>query len=177
LVYLLFVGSRAPYKDFSVLAQAFAGLAEMGKLSLVAVGDGPFTPPELATLSRLGIDRRARQVDLSDHELAGAYSHALCFVYPSRYEGFGLPALEAMACGCPVILADSSSLPEIGGSAAHYFPPGDHAALGRLIADLVPNEQLRAQRRQAGLARAALFSWRKTARLTAAAYHALRHSR
>jgi glycosyltransferase involved in cell wall biosynthesis len=170
--YVLFVGNRAGYKDFDVLAQAFAGLSDPD-VQLVVVGGGPFDELERARLTELGIAGRVVHCSLDDASLRRAYAHALCFVFPSRHEGFGLPTLEAMACGCPTVLVDSSSHPEVGGDAALYFPPGDVAALRHRLIELVESPTLRADRAQAGIRRAALFTWERTARATADAYRDL----
>jgi glycosyltransferase involved in cell wall biosynthesis len=163
--YVLFVGNRAGYKDFD-------GLTEPD-VQLVAVGGGAFDDLERARLAALGVAGRVVQCNLDDVSLRGAYAHALCFVFPSRHEGFGLPTLEAMACGCPVVLVDSSSHPEVGGDAALYFPPGDVAALRHRLMELVGSPTLRADRAQAGIRRAATFTWERTARATAEAYRDL----
>jgi glycosyltransferase involved in cell wall biosynthesis len=168
--YVLFVGKRADYKDFEVLAKAFAVAGLPRDTRLVAVGGGPWDDDERTLLASLGLADRAVQVDLDDQGLAGAYAHALCFVFPSRYEGFGLPTLEAMASGCPTILANASSHPEVGGDVALYFAPGDDAELAKLLGEVVGDDELRARLSAEGLRRAAGFSWHETARLTANAY-------
>lgn len=168
--YVLFVGTRSGYKDFSVLARAFAEASIPNDVMLVAVGGGAFDAGELATLAGFGISKQVVRVDLADEELAGAYSNAICLAFPSRYEGFGLPTLEAMASGCPPVLARASAHPEVGGDAAVYFSPGDHDELASCIFRMVTDQAFREERRLAGLHRAASFSWGTTARLTAAAY-------
>lgn len=169
--YVLFVGRRDGYKDFATLADAFSGLPADGTV-LIAVGGGRFTDAESARLARLGIAERARQVEADDSTLPGWYAGALAFVFPSRYEGFGLPTLEAMASGTATVLADSSSHPEVGGNVARYFPPGDADSLRQVLAEILGDEQLRASLARRGVARAAEFSWAATARTTAAAYAA-----
>lgn len=169
--YVLFVGRRDGYKDFATLAGAFAGLADDGTV-LVAVGGGRFTDAESARLARLGIADRTRHVDADDSTLPAWYAGALAFVFPSRYEGFGLPTLEAMASGTATVLADSSSHPEVGGDVARYFPPGDADSLGQVLAEILGDEQLRAGLARRGVQRAADFTWAATARTTAAAYAA-----
>ena len=167
--FVLFVGSRRGYKDFLVLARAFAQLNDK-RLRLIAVGGGPFTSFEKAELSQLGILPRSHQVSASDAELRDFYASALAFVYPSRYEGFGLPTLEAMSTGCPTILARSSSHPEVGGDAALYFEPEDDESLARQLEKLVESERMRQDLAEAGLRRSREFSWERTALKTLEAY-------
>lgn len=171
--YVLFVGRRGGYKDFPVLVEALAQ-ARLDDVRLVLVGGGTPDDGERALLDRAGLDGRWLQVAPSQAELPHWYSCAEAFVFPSRYEGFGLPTLEAMASGCPTVLARSSSLPEVGGDACEYFPPGDPAALAEVLRRMWDDAQLRAARRADGLTRAAEFSWRRTAEATAAAYRLVR---
>lgn len=169
--YVLFVGRRDGYKEFATLAEAFAGLPDDG-IVLVAVGGGDFTEAESGRLAGLGIASRTRHVDADDSKLPAWYAGALAFVFPSRYEGFGLPTLEAMASGTATVLADSSSHPEVGGDVARYFPPGDAQSLRHVLAEILGDERLRATLSRQGVARAAEFTWAATARTTAAAYAA-----
>ena len=169
--YVLFLGSRVGYKDFRVALEAFATVAPTERgTTLVAVGGGPFTPDEATLIGRWGLDAQVVQRDASDAELPGVFGGAIAFVFPSRYEGFGLPTLEAMACGTPTILADSSSNPEVGGDAALYFPPGDHGILATQLGRLLSDEAYRDDRSEHGLAQAGRFTWRRTAEVTADAY-------
>lgn len=170
--YLLFIGRRGGYKDFDVLAEAMTLLEDRG-VALVVVGGGAFSDDETARLARLGISDRVRQIGASDQELSRLYAHALAFVFPSRHEGFGLPTLEAMASGTAVVLADSSSHPEVGGEVARYFPIGEPAALAGQLDLLVGDDGLRSRLGKDGIARAATFTWQATAQATAAAYRAL----
>lgn len=173
--YVLFVGQRGAYKDFATLARAFA-LADLPEeLKLVAVGGGKFSASEHSDLYELGISQRMVHLNLSDAELVGAYSNADCFVFPSTIEGFGLPTLEAMASGCPTILADVDTHREVGGRAAAYFASGDSNALAGLLSDVTSDPQLRLRMRREGLSRAAGYTWYETARKTAAAYTDARH--
>lgn len=126
-----------------------------------------------ARLTRLGIADRVHRVDVRDDELCRLYAHSLAFVFPSRHEGFGLPTLEAMASGAAVVLADSSSHPEVGGDVARYFPIGDHAALASQLDLLIGDDGLRTELGKDGVARAATFTWRATAEATAAGYRSL----
>jgi glycosyltransferase involved in cell wall biosynthesis len=170
--YLLFIGRRGGYKDFDVLAEAMALLADT-EVALVAVGGGSFTDGESARLRHLGISDRVCQISAPDDELCRLYAHALAFVFPSRHEGFGLPTLEAMASGAAVVLADSSSHPEVGGEVARYFPIGDPAALAGQLDLLVGDDALRTQLGKDGVLRAASFTWQATATVTAEAYRSL----
>ncbi len=168
--YVLFVGQRGAYKDFSTLARAFA-LADLPEdVKLVAVGGGKFSPREHSNLHELGISQRTVHLNLSDAQLVSAFSNADCFVFPSTIEGFGLPTLEAMASGCPTVLADVETHREVGGPAARYFTASDSSMLARLLTDLTADPQLRLRMRREGLSRAASFTWDETARKTAVAY-------
>lgn len=169
--YLLFVGKRGQYKDASTLMRAFSTISKRDSdLVLLFVGGGSFSTDERRQLDRLGISARTIQTSLADHLMPAAYSNAAACVFPSHFEGFGLPALEAMACGTPTVLAHATSLPEVGGDAAVYFEPGDSEGLARAIEPLLYDETLRAHYRTAGVDRAALFTWRKAARETADVY-------
>lgn len=170
--YLLYVGRRGGYKDFSVALAGFRCTAgSHPNLHFVCVGGGTWSPVEAESLGDLS--SRVHRVDLDDAGLARAYSNAAAFVFPSRYEGFGLPLLEAMACGTPVVAANAASLPEVGGDAAVYFPPGDETALAETLDALLSDPVRRAQAVARGLDRAAEFTWQRTAELTAAAYRSV----
>lgn len=168
--YVLYVGDRPGYKDFDVCLRAFAQSELPNDVKLLCVGGGGWSPSEWARLSALGLARRVVHMDVDDAGLIRLYGNALCFVFASRYEGFGLPSLEAMACGCPTLLADSSSHPEVGGDAAVYFEPSSAESLAELLSRVAADTGLQERLRKAGLARAAKFSWARTASLTAGAY-------
>lgn len=114
---------------------------------------------------------------IPEEDLPALYSGAMCFVYPSYFEGFGLPVLEAMQCGAPVIAGNQTSLPEVAGDAALLFDPFDTRALGEAIARVIDHPEYRAELRARGLKRAAEFSWIATARLTLKAYERAAESR
>ena len=172
--YVLFVGNRGHYKDAGVLMRAFATIAKVETdLSLLFVGGGGFSSEEQGMLHDLGIQARVAQISLPDDQMPGAYGNALMCVFPSRFEGFGLPALEAMACGTPTILARATSLPEVGGEAAAYFTPGDDRELAAAMAAFVDDEERRDEHRRAGIERARQFTWRKAAEETADVYRSL----
>ena len=162
--YLLFVGNRRGYKDADVLFQAFASITQgFPDLELVLVGGGPLSAYERELLRKLSIEQHTRQVNLSDADMVGAYAHAEAFVFPSRFEGFGIPALEAMACGTPTVLAAATSLPEVGGEAALYFEPGKSEDLAGQLTRILSDPDLRAVLSEAGMRRAAGFTWHQSA--------------
>lgn len=171
--YLLHVGNRKGYKGGQTLLKAFTRIAsDFPQLHLVLAGGGALTKEEGSVLETRGLAHRVLQQDVPDTLMPSAYAHCRVFVMPSTYEGFGLPVLEAMACGAPVVLCRASSLPEIGGDAATYFSPGsvDELAqsLGRILEDPEEVEWMRT----AGQNRAKGYSWLITARLTADVYRA-----
>ena len=162
--YLLFAGALDARKDPRSLLRAWAAArAVRPELKLVVAGDpGRQAPPSMPGARLLG--------RVSDEELADLYTAAACFVFPSRYEGFGLPCLEAMACGCPVAAFRNSSVTEVVGEAGVLVEDGNAEALGRAAADLIGEPE---RWRRAGLERAKAFSWRKAAKQTIAAYESL----
>jgi len=168
--YLLFVGAIQPRKDPVAAVEALARLN--GDLRLVLVGPEKHGVQEVRdAVRRLGLEQR---VELAGHvereELAALYRGAACLVFPSRYEGFGLPVLEAMASGTPVVAVRATSVPEVAGDAAVLVEPGDPAALARGVEQaLAEHDRLAA----AGLERARQFSWRETARRTLEVYREL----
>jgi glycosyltransferase involved in cell wall biosynthesis len=169
--YLLFVGNRSSYKDARVLFEAFGLISREDRdLRLLCVGGSGLTPKEVELLQMLGIRERVSQRHLADDDMTSAYAHATAFVFPSRFEGFGLPAVEAMACGTPVILARATSLPEVGGDAAAYFEPADARELASVLREIIGSEPTRSEMKRRGLARAATFTWARSADLTAEAY-------
>ena len=124
--------------------------------------------------SRLGLEKQVMFTGVvSDQRLIELYQQATLFVFPSRYEGFGLPVLEAMACGCPVLSSNASSLPEVVGDAAILLDPMDVEGFTREMVRTMSDSDLRQDLRERGLARSAQFSWDRTARETIAVYRAL----
>jgi glycosyltransferase involved in cell wall biosynthesis len=171
--YVLFVGLLEPKKNLGVLLDAIARLRRggaWGGTELVVVGAPGWGPDPAARVHALGLDGTVRFVGaVPDTDLPVLYGGALAFAFPSLWEGFGLPALEAMAAGAPVIASNRGALPEVTGGAALLTEPAVEPladALGELLADPATRERLRA----AGLARAAQFSWERTARETLAVY-------
>ena len=169
--YVLFVGHRGLYKDAPTAMRAFAAISQdFPELHLVFVGGGGLVREERAILSRLGIEEVTRQYTLDDQAMPNAYAHAAAFAFPSCCEGFGLPVLEAMACGTPVVLARATSLPEVGGDAARYFQPGNHLELAEQLSAIVGNSQESTRMSTAGINHARGFTWRRTAQQTSDVY-------
>ena len=165
--YLLFVGALDRRKDPAGLQRAWLTARRLGAdVDLVLAGDP-------GAQAGGGIPRSVALGRVTDEELSALYSAAAAMLFPSRYEGFGLPVLEAMACGCPVVAYRNSSLPEVAGEAAVLVADGDSPALGREAAALVADPARAAARREAGLRRAAGFSWERAARETWAVYSSL----
>jgi glycosyltransferase involved in cell wall biosynthesis len=169
--FVLFVGTREFYKNFDVLLRALARIAEDGVAPrLLCIGGPPLTPAEQERIADLGLDGLVDQRDASDAELPGLYAAAMCLVFPSRYEGFGLPTVEAFAAGCPVVLANMVCAVEVGGDAALYFEPDDDETLATTIARFAADPASRDPWIRAGRSRAQDFTWQRTARATAALY-------
>jgi len=163
--FVLFVGTLDPRKNLRTLLEASAAVRPESPHRLLVVGKNPYGPdPELA---RQGV---LHQTGIDDETLAGLMSAATLFVLPTLAEGFGLPVLEAMACGCPVIASNTTSLPEVAGDAAILVDPRDANALAERLRAVLRDESLRQDLRAKGLARAAQFSWERTARETFAVY-------
>ena len=172
--FFLYVGARRFNKNFWGLFRAYAGLKCAEDIDLVAVGDDtPITKGELDLMNSLSPKGRVRHLKIVDEaELVLAYNTALALVFPSFYEGFGLPVLEAMACGTPVLASNSTSIPEVGGDAALYFNPYNPDEI-RFAMESVLQPETAKSLKEKGLIRAALFNWNDTARKTLQAYKQL----
>jgi len=170
--YLLHVGRRIGYKNFDLLLLAFAHSSKLRKdFSLICFGGGAFRPAEQKRIVALGLSLQdVIQVHDDDADLAGLYRNAAAFVYPSLYEGFGIPLLEAMALACPVICSNASSFPEVVGNAAELFDPLDEKNLRETIERVVFSTEHRVALVQRGLNRAKLFSWDRCAKETLQVY-------
>ena len=172
--FVLCVGTLEPRKNYSLLFEALAACREQGHSAwplIIAGKPGWLYEPILQRISDLGLQDLVRTTGFfPDEDLPALYNAATLLAMPSRYEGFGLPVLEAMACGTPVVCSNTSSLPEVAGEAALLVPPDDVRAWTQAIARVWNEGTLRAQMRARGFAQASHFTWERAARLTSDLY-------
>jgi glycosyltransferase involved in cell wall biosynthesis len=161
--YLLFVGTLEPRKNIALLVRALAQAKT--RIPLILAGwTGWGDKAWRQDLERLGLQTRVFVAGYTDEEtLACLYSGATALVYPSLYEGFGLPVVEAMACGCPVICSNTTSLPEVAGEAGILIDPHNTEELAHVLERVVDDSAMRHSLRDQGLQRAKMFTWEKTA--------------
>lgn len=173
--YFLTPAARRPNKNISALLRAYALLDVVDRPQLLLVGaDGGKDDEINVQIEQLGIGDGARLIGwVTDDELDSLYASATALVFPSLMEGFGLPILEAMQCGCPVATSNVSSMPEVGGDAAVYFDPTDDSEIAAAMRRLAGDPQLRAELSVAGTERAKSFSWDRAADETVDVYRRL----
>jgi glycosyltransferase involved in cell wall biosynthesis len=172
---VLHVGSCQPRKNVEVIFQALAQLLDLDPI-LVQVG-GQFSPRQVTLIASLDLHSRIKQIGaVSEDELHAWYQATNVLVFPSLYEGFGLPVLEAMASGTPVVCANTSSLPEVAGEAALLIDPHDSQALANAIRTAVTDSTLRRSLIEKGIARSREFTWEQTARRTLQVYISVHQS-
>lgn len=165
--YILFVGNRNGYKNFMQLLNSFAEITKrFPDLYLLCVGGGVFSKEEKKIIASKKIEEKVLQKSLSDKDLFWAYKNAKCFVFPSQYEGFGIPILEAFQAKCPTILSNCSCFPEVAGDAALYFDVDKENDLIEKIVELIENENFRQELIHRGNERLKKFSWEKAAMQT-----------
>lgn len=170
--FLLFVGSRAGYKNFEQLLECYASRPALRDVyDLVAFGSSGFSNRELNRIHSLGLrENQVRHLSGGDAILGALYRQATLFVYPSLYEGFGIPPLEAMSMDCPVVCSNSGSIPEVVGDAAIYFDPSNKESVADAIEEVIANRGLQQELRRRGRARLRFFSWEKCASETLQVY-------
>lgn len=168
--YFLFVGTRRGKKNFKLVLKALAMSVRLSPFDMVCVGDGPFTNDETSFAESIGVRGRIHHLRSNDAELAGLYEQACALLYPSRYEGFGMPLLEAMIHDCPVIAAPLAPLPEVAGDAALYADAFDAEAWMAQMELLAGSSEERDRLVDLGRKRAAKFTWTDGARAHASLY-------
>ena len=169
--YILFVGSRGGYKNFQSLLKAYAFNNKLSMhYDLVAFGGGQFTDEEIRFIKKYKISTNVKQIDGDDSLLLGAYKNACIFVYPSIYEGFGIPPLEAMSVGCPVACSNTSSIPEVVGDAAAKFDPKSFKSIEKVILKVLNDATYKSDLIKKGYKRVKIFSWNKCAEETLSVY-------
>lgn len=167
--YFLYLGRNDPYKNLHRLIAAFASLPQRSRYELWLAGpqDERYTDALTAQIEELGVTAQVKFLSYVPYsELPLVLNQAIALVMPSLWEGFGLPVLEAMACGTPVITSNLSSLPEVTGEAALLVDPYNETAITQAMQQLIDDSELRSQLQQAGLTRASQFSWAKTGQQT-----------
>jgi glycosyltransferase involved in cell wall biosynthesis len=171
--YLLYVGSRAGYKNFGLLLEAFHRSGLVANYRLLAVGGGPSTAAEQQRIASLHLTGSITLIPKAeDAVLARAYHGAALFIYPSLYEGFGFPPLEAMSLGCPVLVNRTSSLPEVCGDAAFYFN-GSADELSHSLKSTLEDAPQLAIKRKLGEEQVKLYAWSRCAQSTLDVYRAV----
>ena len=169
--YLLYLGARSSYKNFDGLLKAFRASGLHNSLDLLVLGGGPLTAGEIELVARLNLDKAIVSIPrASDELLAEAYAAAKLFVYPSFSEGFGLPPLEAMAAGCPVLASRTSSIPEVCLDAPFYFDPHDQDAFVCGLQNAIYDGDARRRSIERGSEVASQYTWRKCGDETLALY-------
>lgn len=173
--YLLYIGNRGGYKNFKGFLHAVASSINLkADFDIVAFGGGALTAKEVSVIAELGfLPEQVRQTSGNDNTLAKLYEHASAFVYPSHYEGFGMPPLEAMAHKCPVISSNTSSMPEVIGDAAEYFDPSSIQSITAAIEAVVYSSSRTQDLLARGIQRIQHFSWQRCAESTLEIYQKL----
>ncbi|RFZ92148.1 glycosyltransferase family 1 protein [Mucilaginibacter conchicola] len=168
--YILYVGDRAGYKNFFKWLAAVAPLLVKYQLKAICAGGGVFTPTEQEFIQRLNIGNLISQTTATEQQLANLYAGALFFAYPSLYEGFGFPVLEAFANNCPVVLSNTSCFKEVGGDAAAYFDPSSIESMQGVMEQMISNSAALSANAELGKAQLAKFTIEKCMQQTADVY-------
>lgn len=171
--YILYVGARKGYKNFFRFLEAFSLINKVHNDIILICTGNRFDDEEQRILSRYGLRDKVQSSYVTDGELAYLYQNALCFVYPSLYEGFGIPILEAFAAKCPLALSNTSCFPEIAKDAGAYFNPYDYSSIAHTILNIIENKEYRSNLIQKGTSIVSNYSWAETGYQTARIYGAL----
>lgn len=160
--YLLYVGSRDRYKNFEFFLESIAPILQQHKITLICGGGGPFSASEIQMSDKLHVSKLVKYSPVNDKILGNLYKYAEAFIFPSLYEGFGIPVLEAFSCESPCLLSTGGSLPEVGGDAAIYFDPLNSDSIRNSIELILGNETKRQELINKGREQLKQFSWRNT---------------
>ncbi len=172
--FLLFIGSRGRYKNFNFFIKSISSLFQEDKdLYLICVGGADFTSEEILIFDKFGIKNRILHYFVNDSQLVYLYKKTIAFVFPSLYEGFGLPILEAFACGCPVIASNCEVFKEIGHDSVMYFDGRESDSIFQVVSQVIENKNLRVHLASNGIVHAKKFSWVEAARLTTNLYESI----
>lgn len=166
--YILFVGVRKDYKNFYFMLDAIHSvLKENTHLKLLCAGGGVFSEEEKKYISNLELQSKIEHISFkTDDELGEIYNRAKCFIFPSMYEGFGIPVLEAMSSGCPIVLTNNSSFPEVAGEAGIFYELNNKEDLKNKVKMLLENKNIRDEYAKKGLERIKFFTWNQVATQT-----------
>jgi glycosyltransferase involved in cell wall biosynthesis len=171
--YILYVGNRKKYKNFKFFLKSVYEILKRNNLSLFCAGGGKFDKGELDLINSLNLEEFVYQKDVDESELSLLYNNAEAFIFPSLYEGFGIPILESFSMGCPAILSNTSSLPEVGGEAAIYFDPRNEESIKNTVEKVINDFELRKSMIRKGYNQLEKFSWSKTAADTLELYRSV----
>lgn len=171
--YVLYVGERKGYKNFFQWLSAVRPLLMTDPTLKIVCTGTPFSSAEEKLFKKWGVADRLLHISADDAQMASLYRHALCFVFPSHYEGFGIPILEAFSNGCPVCLSDASCFPEVAGDAALFFNPNDAQSMYDALREIISSSALRAELSEKGLQRVREFSLENMVQRTCDVYRKL----
>jgi glycosyltransferase involved in cell wall biosynthesis len=171
--YILFVGGRSGYKNFDFCLESISIILKQNDINLVCAGGGNFTEDEIILISKLNLNNHVIQKEINQNILYNLYTNAEAFIFPSLYEGFGLPILEAFSCGTACLLSNGGSLPEIGSDAAVYFDPNNSDSIKNAVFEVLDNSDKRIEIIEKGFIRLFDFSWEKTYEKTITYYKTL----
>jgi glycosyltransferase involved in cell wall biosynthesis len=171
--YVLYVGERKGYKNFLPWLSAIRPIFNLDpNLRIVCTGS-PFSASEIKLFNKWSISDRLVHIAANDAQMASLYRYALCFVFPSHYEGFGIPILEAFSNGCPVCLSNASSFPEVAGDAAMFFNPHDAQSMQDTLKEVLVSSALRKELSAKGFERSKEFSIERMVEQTCDVYRKL----
>ncbi|MBO0930950.1 glycosyltransferase family 4 protein [Fibrella aquatilis] len=171
--YILYVGNRHMYKNFIGLLNSLNYLLKKYNIKLLCAGGGFFTKEEKSLINSLNMYDNIEHCNINDESLQTIYQRAIGFIFPSFYEGFGIPILEAFACGCPCVVSNVSSLPEVAGDAALYIDPKSPESIRDAVEQLITKPELRSTLIQRGYKQLSKFSWARAVNETLIVYQSI----